>query len=81
MAVGNRNVYRVHWISPRHFRQTAEKAGLPNEEVDLIFDELIGRTDLVVSEIEALAQEMRIPEPTYIPILDVLKERAQTLDS
>lgn len=40
MSVGTNKHYRVHEIQPRHFRQTAETAGLPDDLVDFALDQI-----------------------------------------
>lgn len=40
MSVGHNRHYRIHDIQPRHFRQTAEKAGLPEGMADMALDQI-----------------------------------------
>ena len=41
MAVGDSRHYRLHEVGPRHFEQTAARAGMPKATVDGILDELV----------------------------------------
>ena len=43
MSVGDSNHYRLHDIMPRHFLQTAVRAGMPGAEVQTVMDELKDR--------------------------------------
>ncbi|WP_417491015.1 type II toxin-antitoxin system HipA family toxin [Maricaulis sp.] len=40
MAVGDRRHYRIDKIRPHHFMQSAKKAGVPGEQVEVLFEEL-----------------------------------------
>jgi len=40
MAIGDRRNYPIYRIHPRHFLQSAKTAGLPDGEVEAVFDEL-----------------------------------------
>lgn len=40
MSVGDNRHYHIHEIQPRHFRQTAERAGMPEDMVDLALDQI-----------------------------------------
>jgi len=53
MSVGNDNHYHVHEILPRHYHQTAGKAGVPDSMVETALGE-IGR-DLPAALDKAIA--------------------------
>ena len=41
MSVGNNGHYHIHEIQPRHYQQTAARAGLPKETVDWALEEVV----------------------------------------
>lgn len=57
MSVGGNRHYHIHEIQPRHFQQTAERAGLPDGMVDMALDQigesLPGAIDLVCASLPA----------------------------
>jgi serine/threonine-protein kinase HipA len=40
MSVGNSRHYHIHQIQPRHYRQTADRAGLPDGMADMALDQI-----------------------------------------
>lgn len=73
MAVGDKRYYRLHSIMPRHFSQTANKAGLPNNIGEIIFEEL---AQLLPSAIEVTAKALPKGFPTEIsePVFEGLSK-------
>ena len=51
MAVGDNRHYRLKEIQPRHFYQTARKAGLGDEDIDDIISGLASRIDGAIAEV------------------------------
>jgi serine/threonine-protein kinase HipA len=54
MAVGNSSHYAVDSVMPRHFIQTAAKAGIGEGRVSAIFDELRAQAPAAVEHVTAL---------------------------
>lgn len=79
MAIGDSRHYRLKEILPRHFYQTARRAGLRDEDVDEIFTELVGQVDNVVESVSTLALKEDAPRSTVGPILEGVKNRARLL--
>jgi serine/threonine-protein kinase HipA len=50
MAVGRNRHYPMHEILPRHFRQTAKGAALPDSDVENVFAELVRDYDAAVEQ-------------------------------
>lgn len=71
MAVGDKRYYRLHQILPRHFVQTAKKAGLPEGIVDEIFANL---EKTIPSAIEKTAKALpkNFPAEVSDPIFERL---------
>lgn len=58
MAVGDNRHYRINTIAPRHFLQTAQRAGMGEQIMTLIFDELRDTAqDVVRNAIAELPQD------------------------
>lgn len=79
MAIGDSRHYRLKEIIPRHFYQTARRAGLRDEDVADITAELAGRMDEAVESVSALALKADAPEATVTPILEGVKKRVKLL--
>ena len=79
MAVGDSRHYRLKEIMPRHFYQTARKAGLRDEDVDDILLGLASRMDDAIAEIAKLAADTGVPESTYKPVLAGVRDRARLI--
>ena len=79
MAMGNMRHYRIKEIQPRHFYQTAQKAGIGEQDMDdLMSDLLVGLDDAKV-QVTALAKDAGMPEATKQLILDGVTRRARLL--
>lgn len=79
MALGNKNYYRLQQIQLRHFYQTGQKAGLPEQVMDGIFSGLAVRIDDAMVETTTLAIDFGMPESIFSPILDGMSQRAETI--
>ena len=79
MKMGRKGHYRINYILPRHFYQTAEVVGLLKEDIDTIFSDLIGRLDDALSEVSTTAAEIGVPESTSSPILEKMLVRANLI--
>lgn len=51
MSIGNSRHYHIHEIQPRHYRQTADRAGVPGGMVDMALDQI---ADALPGAIEAV---------------------------
>jgi len=63
MSVGDNRHYRVHDIMPRHYLQSAAKAGMPGLAVTDIIDQL--RTQMPLA-IDAVCDELPIGFPEHL---------------
>ena len=79
MAVGDNRHYRLKEIQPRHFYQTARKAGLRDEDVDEILSGLASRMDGAIGDVAQLAAEAGMPEHTYKPVFEGITSRARMM--
>ena len=78
MAVGNNRHYRLHDIIPRHFMQTVAKAGMRQEVVTDICDELHSQIPFAI---ETACNEMppEFPQALLDSITGGMKERLRRL--
>ncbi len=81
MAIGNKRYYRLRQIQLRHFYQTGTKAGLREADMDGIFSALAVRADGAIAEVAEMASDAGVPESTFTPILDGVRERAATIET
>ena len=79
MKIGREGQYRINYILPRHFYQTAEVVGLLKEDMDTIFSDLIERLDDALSEVSTVAAEIGVPGSTSSPILEKMLVRANLI--
>jgi serine/threonine-protein kinase HipA len=80
MAFGARPHYQIRHIAPRHFFQTADRAGVGKEMIESVVDELLegasAAVDLVVSKLPK-----NFPGQIASSIADGTKRRLQVLES
>jgi serine/threonine-protein kinase HipA len=76
MAVGDNRHYAVGSIMPRHFVQTARRAGMGETAVEAIFDELMEQIPAALEAVEAgLPEDM--PADLAAPIFGGARARLQ----
>jgi serine/threonine-protein kinase HipA len=81
MAIGNRRHYRIKEIQPRHFYQTAQKAGFSKEDMDELFADILSRTSTAAKQAAALADQAGMPKKTTDAILTGIDKRAKLITS
>ena len=81
MAIGDRHQYSIKGILPRHFYQTAKKAGISKQEMDLLFTDIQACLDPAYEKAATLAEEAEIPRNTADTILDGMMKRAKLIES
>jgi serine/threonine-protein kinase HipA len=79
MGGGDNRHYRLKEIQPRHFYQTARKAGLRDEDVDDILSGLASRIDGAIGDVARLAADAGVPEHTYKPVFEDVTDRARMM--
>ena len=79
MAVGDSRHYRLKEIMPRHFYQTARKAGLRDEDIDDILSGLASRMDNAIAEVAKLTADAGAPEHTYKCVFAGINDRARMM--
>ncbi len=79
MALGSKNYYRLHQIQLRHFYQTGQKAGLREQDMDLIFSSLLAKMDDAIAQTAALASNAGVPASTTELILASVSKRAKII--
>ena len=79
MAVGDNRHYKIHGIMPRHFYQTAQKAGIKKEDFDEIFNDLLSSLDEAIETTTKLAEQKNMPPATYNAIIDDVIRRAKPI--
>lgn len=78
MSVGDNRHYHIHEILPRHYQQTAARAGLPKEKVDWALEETADTLpDAIRIACEALPADF--PEGLREAIADGALERRESL--
>lgn len=78
MSVGNQRHYVLDTILPRHFIQSAERAGMPAAAVEQIMDELTDRTPNAIEQVTAhLSRDF--PKHISESIIRALVERSKVL--
>lgn len=80
MAVGNNRHYRLAEILPRHFRQTAEKAGMAKQDIDDLFAEITAAVDPALDTTLAGMKRIGMPVKTGEAIADGILSRAKILE-
>ncbi|MEW8028223.1 MAG: type II toxin-antitoxin system HipA family toxin [Candidatus Thiodiazotropha sp.] len=81
MAIGDSRQYRIKGILPRHFYQTAKKAGIPKEEMDHLFSDIQACLDPAYENAATLAGEAGMPQHTADAILDGIRNRARLIET
>ncbi len=78
MAVGDNRHYRIHELTPRHFVQTAARAGLPPSAVERLINEMI---DTVPTAIKQVCENLPPDFPAAVsdPIVEGLSQRLKRL--
>ena len=78
MSVGKSKHYRLQEIMPRHWRETAKLAKLPEREVDQIFTELLTQ---VPQGSEKIAKVLPAKFPAVVsdPIFEGIRNRLELL--
>ena len=79
MAVGENRHYRLKDIQPRHFHQTAQAAGINQQDMEELLASLHQRIDPALSTVGKLAAKTSAPDRTVTPILEGLLRRASLL--
>ena len=79
MAVGENRHYRLKDIQPRHFHQTAQAAGVNQQDMEELLASLHQRIDPALSTVGKLAAKASAPDRTVTPILEGLLRRASLL--
>lgn len=79
MAVGENRHYRLKDIHPRHFHQTAQAAGIYQQDMEELLASLHQRIDPALSTVGKLAAKASAPDRTVTPILEGLQRRASLL--
>jgi len=78
MAIGNNRHYRLHDITPRHFLQSATRAGMPAIVVQSILDELTQNIPAAIDTVcNALPDDF--PEDIRDAICDAARERLRRI--
>jgi serine/threonine-protein kinase HipA len=79
MAVGSKRHYKVMWIAPRHFLETAEKSGVGKKVVREIIDEL---RDSTSAEVDSVVSDLPkgFPEHVADSIQQGVKRRLKLLN-
>jgi serine/threonine-protein kinase HipA len=78
MSVGQNNHYKIDEICGRHFKQTAQQAGLPNHIITEAIEEIASRADQVCLDIEKTLPS-DFPEDIHLSVQKALKIRLQRL--
>lgn len=78
MAVGDKRHYRLHQIMPRHFIQTAKKAGIGTQIVEDIFSELSAQIPKAISATEKKLTK-NFPAEVAGPLFESLEARVRIL--
>lgn len=76
MAVGDRRNYPIYRIHPRHFLQSAKAAGLPDGEVESVFEDLDAELEGALERAVA-AMPGGFPAQVCDPISDGMRSRIQ----
>ena len=79
MAIGDRRDYRIKGILPRHFYQTAKKAGIAKEDMDRLFADIQACLDPAYESAVTLAKDAGMPRHTAEAILDGMMTRARLI--
>lgn len=80
MAIGNKRHYRLHEIMPRHFEQTAARAGLPPEAAGQLLAELFEAVPAAIETVCAKLPE-DFPPAVCDPIFDGFNQRLTRLNT
>jgi serine/threonine-protein kinase HipA len=78
MAVGDNRHYIIRTVASRHFIQTANRAGIGEEVVASIFDELRGTAEAAIDR-EAAKLPKNFPEEVAGSIISGMKGRLRAI--
>lgn len=81
MSYGQRRVYRLAQIQPRHLLQTATVCGLTEAKAQSVIDDLIQRGHAALDKGETLAGTADMPQSSSVPILVMLEKRLAKLQA
>lgn len=81
MSLGDNRHYRIKGILPRHFYQTARKAGIGDEDMDELFADILARADAATEEAATLAEQAGMPLETTDAIIAGIRTRAKRIAS
>lgn len=79
MAVGDTRHYAINTIAPRHFVQTAKKAGMPRSQVEPLFDEIRRTAEGAITKVQDQLPKA-FPEEIAASVFDGLRQRLRLLD-
>ena len=79
MAVGRKRHYRIQEIMPRHFRQTARQAGVPEDDVTAALEELERTADAALQSVTAEADRAGMASDTSDSIAEAVRRRVRLL--
>ena len=79
MAIGDRRHYHIKGILPRHFYQTAKKAGFAKEDLDRLFADIQACLDPACERAVTLAEDAGMPRHTCETILEGMMTRARLI--
>lgn len=79
MAVGDSRHYVVETIMPRHFRQTAAKAGIDSSVVSAVFEEIQAAAPAAIAQVTASLPKA-FPDAVATPIVQGILGRLRSLD-
>lgn len=78
MAVGDRRHYRIHQILPRHFVQTAARAGIGGSIIERVFEDLLATTPQALTTVgEELPADF--PEELFRSVVNGAEQRLGVL--
>jgi serine/threonine-protein kinase HipA len=79
MAVGSKRHYKIQWIAPRHFFESAKKSGVGSKAVSDIIQEL---RDTAFREVDSVVSGLPkdFPEPVAVSIQRGIKQRLKLLN-
>ncbi len=76
LAIGDGHHYRLKTILPRHFYQTAQKAGIAKQDMDELFADVLTRINPAIEGAAALADKAGMPPKTADAIFTGIRHRA-----
>ena len=79
MAIGDKRRYKVTEIAPRHFEQTAKRAGFPIEALREVMGEIVSELPRA-SEVLTAQLDERVPKAMAEAILTAAAKRAEQIE-